>query len=592
MLSVHEDRVKRLRECLRGLGLDGFIIPRGDEHLGEYVAKSSERLAFISGFTGSAGLAIVLLDRAVVFSDGRYELQLETETDPEIWERRHVTETPPESWLKEHAAGLRIGYDPWLISADGLKKFASSMLEPVATNPVDQVWTDRPAPPMAPAIPHDIRYAGEDSGAKRARLAESLRKDGQDAAVLTDPASVAWLFNLRGGDVEFTPVPLSFAILHADATATLFIAAGKLTDETRLHLGNAVEIAEPTRMQEVLSRLAGKIVRYDPASMPVWFQTTLEGAGAEIAVKPDPVSLSRATKNATEQDGARAAHLRDGVAMVRFLAWFSQAAPFGHETEISAAERLQAFRRRGALFKGESFPAISGAGEHGAIIHYRVSEESNRPIQPDEVYLIDSGAQYSDGTTDVTRTIWTGPSGAPQTVKDHVTRVLAGHIALSTVVFPEGLAGTHLDTLARAALWRVGLDYDHGTGHGVGSYLSVHEGPAGISRAAKPVPLEPGMILSNEPGYYLPGAYGIRLENLELVQRAEIPGAVKKFLRFETLTLAPFDRALIDPALLTPDALRWLNGYHSRVFQMIAPQLAKPGDESALAWLRGATAPI
>jgi len=572
--------------------LDGFIIPRGDEHLGEYVAKSSERLAFISGFTGSAGLAIVLLKRAVIFSDGRYALQLETETDPAVWERQHITETPPEAWLKEHAAGLKIGYDPWLISADGLKKLAKSTLQPVARNPVDEIWADKPATPMAAVVPHDLGYAGEDSATKRERLAEILREEGQDAALLTDPASVAWLFNLRGGDVEFTPVALSFALLRADSTAILFIAAAKLTDETRAHLGNAVEIAEPDRMQEEIGRLAGKTVRYDPAAMPVWFQRTLEDSGAKVAEKPDLVSLPRAAKNAIEQDGARTAHLRDGVALVRFLAWLSASAPLGGETEISASEQLLEFRRCGALFKGESFPAISGAGEHGAIIHYRVSAESNRPIRPDEVYLIDSGAQYSDGTTDVTRTVWTGPSPAPQTVKDHFTRVMAGHIALSTAVFPAGVAGPHLDTLARGALWQVGLDYDHGTGHGVGSYLSVHEGPVGISRAAKPVPLDSGMILSNEPGYYLPGAYGIRLENLELVQPVDFPGATKKFLHFETLTLAPFDRQLIDPTLLTPEALQWLNRYHARVMAAIAPLLTEPSDGTALEWLRRATAPI
>jgi len=572
--------------------LDGFIIPRGDEHLGEYVAKSSERLAFISGFTGSAGLAIVLLKRAVIFSDGRYALQLETETDPAVWERQHITETPPEAWLKEHAAGLKIGYDPWLISADGLKKLAKSTLQPVARNPVDEIWADKPATPMAAVVPHDLGYAGEDSATKRDRLAEILREEGQDAALLTDPASVAWLFNLRGGDVEFTPVALRFALLRADSTAILFIAAAKLTDETRAHLGNAVEIAEPKRMQEEIVRLAGKTVRYDPAAMPVWFQRTLEDSGAKVAEKPDLVSLPRAAKNAIEQDGARTAHLRDGVALVRFLAWLSASAPLGGETEISASEQLLEFRRCGALFKGESFPAISGAGEHGAIIHYRVSAESNRPIRPDEVYLIDSGAQYSDGTTDVTRTVWTGPSPAPQTVKDHFTRVMAGHIALSTAVFPAGVAGPHLDTLARGALWQVGLDYDHGTGHGVGSYLSVHEGPVGISRAAKPVPLDSGMILSNEPGYYLPGAYGIRLENLELVQPVDFPGATKKFLHFETLTLAPFDRQLIDPTLLTPEALQWLNRYHARVMAAIAPLLTEPSDGTALEWLRRATAPI
>jgi Xaa-Pro aminopeptidase len=583
-------RLAALRAALQSRGLDGFIIPRADEHLGEYVPDSAQRLAFMTGFTGSAGLAIVLADRAAVWSDGRYTLQLATETDGALWEQLHITETPPEAWLKQHAAGeQKIGYDPWLVSADFLQKFSSVDLVPVAGNPVDEIWHDRPAPPMAPAVPRDAALAGEDSGEKRARLAKTLAEAGQDAAVLTDPASLAWLFNLRGADVEFTPIALGFAILNADATASIFMAPEKLPPETRAHLGNQVSTADRAALPAALAALAGKTVRYDPASMPVWFKTTLEAAGAKIAEGPDPVALPRACKNAAEQAGAREAHLRDGVAMVRFLAWLSDAEG---ETEISAGEKLRAFRAMGENFRGESFPAISGAGEHGAIIHYRVSPESNRPINPNEVYLIDSGAQYLDGTTDITRTIWTGPGAAPAAVKDHVTRVLAGHIALAMAVFPEGVAGPHLDAFARNALWQAGLDYDHGTGHGVGAYLSVHEGPAGISRAAKTVPLKPGMILSNEPGYYLPGAYGIRLENLLLVQPADFGAQKRKFLRFETLTFSPFDRALIEPALLTPAALDWLNEYHAQVRDDVGARLDPEKDAATLAWLATATAPI
>jgi Xaa-Pro aminopeptidase len=570
------------------MGLDGFIIPRADEHLGEYVPESAERLAYISGFTGSAGLAIVLQDKAAVFSDGRYTLQLEGETDAALWERLHITENPPEAWLKQQAAGKKIGYDPWLISAGTLARFTGAEMVAVSSNPVDETWRDRPAPPMAPAVPRALALAGEDSGAKRSRIAQTLAEAGQDAAVLTDPASLAWLFNLRGADVEFTPIALGFSILQADATAAIFMAGAKLPPETRAHLGNEVATAERNALPAALAALAGKTVRYDPASMPVWFKTTLETAGAKISEGADPVALPRACKNEAEQAGARAAHLRDGVAMARFLAWLAQAAPAGLETEISAAEKLLAIRAQGENFRGESFPAISGAGEHGAIIHYRVNPESNRAIKPDEVYLIDSGAQYLDGTTDITRTVWTGPGPPPAAVKEHVTRVLAGHIALAEAVFPEGVAGPHLDAFARAALWRAGLDYDHGTGHGVGAYLSVHEGPAGISRAAKNVALKPGMILSNEPGYYLPGAYGIRLENLLLVQNAEFSGRSKRFLRFETLTLAPFDRELIEPSLLTPAALDWLNAYHARVLSALAPLVEAP----VLAWLEAATAPI
>ncbi len=588
MTSEHNARLSALRAVLAARGLDGFLVPRADEHLNEYVPESAERLAFLTGFTGSAGLAVVLPGRAAVWSDGRYTLQLAEQTDGALWERLHIIEDKPEAWLARHAAGLLIGYDPWLMSADALARYTGVALVPVAGNPIDEIWSARPAPPMSPVVPQELRFAGESSAEKRARLAATLREAGQDASVLSDPASLAWVFNIRGGDVEFTPLPLGYALLFADGTASLFMAGAKISPTLRTHMGNEVAVAEPAALPAALDALAGKSVRYDPASMPVWLKSRLTDSGAKIAEAPDPVALPRATKNAVEQEGARAAHLRDGVALVRFLAWLAQAAPTGGETEISAATRLLAEREKEALFKGESFPAISGAGEHGAIIHYRVTPESNRPIRPNEVYLIDSGAQYLDGTTDVTRTIWTGPDPAPGAVKEHVTRVLAGHIALTELVFPTGVAGPHLDAFARAALWQAGLDYDHGTGHGVGSYLSVHEGPAGISRAAKAVPLVPGMILSNEPGFYLPGAYGIRMENLVLVQPADFPGSARKFLRFETLTLAPFDRALIEPALLSPAALARLNQYHATVRDALSPFL----DGAARAWLVAATATI
>ena len=585
MNSEHSRHLAALRAHLAAAGLDGFIIPRADEYLGEYVPPSAERLAWLTGFTGSAGLAIVLAGEAAVFSDGRYTLQLAQETDPALWQRLHIIEDKPEAWLLARAVGKRIGYDPWLISPEGLKRFTEVELVAVETNPVDAIWPDRPAPPLAPAVAHPAPFAGESAAAKRARLAAQLREAGQDAAILTDPASLAWLFNIRGADLEFCPFALGYALLRADASATIFMAPEKLSPDLRAHLGPEVTVQDRAALPGAIAALKGQCVRFDPASQPAWFETALTAAGARLAAGPDPVALPRALKNPTEQAGARAAHQRDGVAMVKFLAWLSTAQG---ETERSAAARLLGLRAQGALFKGESFPAISGAGEHGAIIHYRVTPESDRPIRPDEVYLIDSGGQYLDGTTDITRTIWTGPSPAPAEVRAHVTRVLAGHIALARAVFPEGVAGAHLDAFARQELWRAGLDYDHGTGHGVGSYLSVHEGPAGISRAAKPVPLAAGMILSNEPGYYLPGAYGIRLENLVLVQQAEFPAARKPFLCFETLTLAPFDRALIDPALLGRDALDWLNAYHARVYDTLAPAL----DEPARRWLHAATAPI
>ena len=590
MMTEHNARLTALRAALRSRQLDGFLIPRSDEHLGEYVPPAAERLFYISGFTGSAGLALVLLEGATIWSDGRYTLQLETQTDATLWTRVHITETPPEDWIKQHAAWAKIGYDPWLISADMLRRFDGIEMIPLDSNPLDEIWTDRPAAPMAQAVPQAQTYAGASSAAKRSEIAKVLQDAGEDAALLTDPASLAWLFNLRGTDVEFTPIALGFAILNADTTASLFMAPEKLPAETRSFLGNQVTTADRAALAPALAALSGKTVRYDPATMPVWFKTTLERAGAKIAEAADPVALPRARKNATEQNGARAAHLRDGVAMVRFLAWLAEAAPTGRETEMSAAARLLAQRARADMFRGESFPAISGAGEDGAIIHYRVTPQTNRAIKPNEVYLIDSGGQYLDGTTDITRTIWTGPDAAPVDIKDHVTRVLAGMIALAQAVFPEGVSGAHLDAFARNALWQAGLDYDHGTGHGVGSYLSVHEGPASISQKAKPVPLQPGMILSDEPGYYLPGRYGIRMENLLLVQEAAFPASSRKFLKFETLTLAPFDRHLILPALLNPAARAWLNAYHARVRAALTPFLQD--EPKTLEWLLKATTAI
>lgn len=592
MIPQHNNRISALRAWLSSHDLDGFMVPRSDEHLGEYVPAAAERLAFISGFTGSAGLAIILADKAAIFSDGRYTIQLKDETDAALWERIHITEHPPETWLQANAAGLNIGYDPMLISADFLARFSGSKMIPVTENPIDVIWTDRPALPMAPAIPHDVTYAGQTSASKRQNLAEMLKEAGQDAAILTDPSSLAWLFNIRGSDVEFTPIALGFALLNADATAEIFMPPQKLPPETVAHLGPDIKIAERSALPAALAAMTGKTIRYDSATMPIWFKTALEAAGAKIALGPDPVALPRACKNATEQAGSRTAHLRDGVAMVRFLAWLAEVALGGGETEISAAAKLVSCRATGSKFKGESFPAISGAGKHGAIIHYRVSPKTNRALKPNEVYLIDSGGQYLDGTTDVTRTVWTGPAPAPGAIREHFTRVLAGHIAIAALVFPEGIAGAHIDVMARHSLWQAGLDYDHGTGHGVGSYLSVHEGPASISRTAKPVTLQPGMILSNEPGYYLPGHYGIRLENLVLVQPAPFTESPRKFLHFETLTLVPFDTALIDPAFLSPSALNWLNAYHALVRERLETQCGSELDAKTLAWLAKATAPI
>ena len=584
------ERLGALRAELARMGVQGFLIPRADEHLGEYVPRSAERLAWLTGFTGSAGLAIVLPQQAAVFSDGRYTLQIRNQIDVALWEPRHITEEPAAEWLAAHADGLVIGYDPWLHSEPALERLTRPgvTFRALPANPIDAIWADRPSAPEAPARAHPLSYAGKPSTEKRSEAAAALCAAGEDAVVLADAHSIAWLLNIRGGDLDHTPLALGFALLFADGAVSLFMDPAKLDHDTRAHLGNAVAIAPRDAMPAALSALKGKRVRIDPEATPSWFTDWLRDAGAEIRAGEDPCRMPRACKNAVEQQGARAAHQRDAVAMVRFLRWFAEEAPKGGLNEISAAARLLAFRREVPLFQAESFPAISGAGENGAIVHYRATEESHRAIHPNECYLIDSGGQYLDGTTDITRTLWTGPGAAPPRLRECVTRVLKGHIALATLRFPAGVAGPHLDALARRPLWDAGLDYDHATGHGVGSYLSVHEGPAAFSRAARVVALAEGMILSNEPGYYATGEFGIRLENLLLVQKAEIAAATKPFLEFETLTLAPFDRALIEPALLTVAEREWLNAYHARVAAEVAPHL----DAETAAWLRAACAPI
>lgn len=583
------DRLAAFRAEMARQGLDGFLVPRADEHLGEYVPARADRLRWLTGFSGSAGLAVVLADRAAAFTDGRYVLQLAEQTDPALWERRHITDEPPTDWLAQNAkAGARIGYDPLHFSEEAVQRYAEKGLALVATenNPIDAVWADQPAAPMAPALPHPIAFAGLESAKKRELVAASLAAERQDAAVVTDPASIAWLLNIRGDDVPFTPFALGFLLVHADGGCELFMAPQKVPEETRAWIGNAVSVQDRAALPAALARLKGKRVRVDASGSPAWFAQTLRAAGAEVVAGMDPCILPKARKNEVERQGSRNAHHRDAVAVSRFLRWMESAA--GRETEMSAAAQLIAFREQVSMFRGESFPAISGSGPNGAIIHYRVSEETNRAIQPDELYLIDSGAQYSDGTTDITRTVWTGPGAPPAEIKARWTRVLKGHIALATLVFPRGVAGAHVDAFARSALWQVGLDYDHGTGHGVGSYLSVHEGPVSISRAAKPIPIEAGMILSNEPGFYLPGGYGIRLENLIMAVEAEFPGAAKPFLRFETLTWAPFDRRLIDTSLLTRAEVEWIDGYHAQVEAIVGPQLE--GEEKA--WLAAACASL
>jgi len=578
------DRLVALRLAMAELGLDGFLVPRADEHLGEYVPPRAERLAWLTGFTGSAGLAIVLRDEAALFTDGRYWLQAAEQIDPAAFQRLHMTEQPPPTWVAGRAK--RVGYDPWLLSGEAVGRYGSAgvTMVPVSPNPIDALWPDRPPSPDGPAIVHPLAYAGVPTAVKVAAVANILGEAGQDACVLTDTASVNWLLNIRGTDIPFIPVAMGYAVVHADRRVDLFMDAPKLSPAVRRWLGVRVTCAEPAGFVPALAALSGRRVRVDPVGAPVAVAQALRAAGATTVDGTDPCLLPKAYKNPVEQAGARAAHQRDGAALCRFLCWLDRTTGL---TEQSAAARLLSFRQGLDRFMGESFPAISAAGEHGAVIHYRVTPQSDRALGHDEVYLIDSGAQFLDGTTDVTRTLWTGPSAPPAELRRRYTRVLQGHIALATTVFPHGVAGPHLDAIARRPLWFEGLDYDHGTGHGVGSFLSVHEGPCSLSRAARPVPIEAGMILSDEPGFYLPGEYGIRLENLLLVQPFDTPGA-RRFLRFETLTLAPFARGLIDAALMNRDEQEWVDSYHARVLAEIGPGLSP--DEQA--WLTGACAPI
>jgi Xaa-Pro aminopeptidase len=593
-LLPRAERLARLRRELTMRGLGGFVVPRSDEHQGEYVPPRGQRLAWLTGFTGSAGLAVVLRDRAALFVDGRYTLQAAQQVDGDLFEIHHLIDEPPARWIGAAlAAGAMLGYDPWLHTPQEVERFraaaqkAGASLRAVADNPLDRVWPGQPAAPLAPVVPHAGEFAGESAQSKRARLARGLAGEGVAAAVLTMPESIAWLLNIRGGDVPHTPLPLSFAILRNDATVTLFIDRRKLAPGLDRHLGNGVAIAMPDQLGLALDALAaeGGLVQADPASAASWIFDRLDAAGARMHRAADPCVLPKACKNIVEVDGARAAHRRDGAALTRFLAWLMQEAPKGGLCEIAASDRLEAFRREGEYFRDLSFPTISGAGSNGAIVHYRAMPETEKRLEPGTLYLLDSGAQYLDGTTDVTRTVAIGEPSAE--MRDRFTRVLKGHIALALARFPKGTTGTQLDGFARRGLWQAGLDYDHGTGHGVGSYLGVHEGPQRISKAPSTQPLLPGMIVSNEPGYYKTGAYGIRIENLVLVQPSN-GAAEREMLGFETLTLAPIDRNLVDPSLLDDDEIAWLDAYHAHVREVLTPLV----DPNTAHWLAAAAAPI
>ena len=598
LMNTHEARLSALRKELAAQGLDGFVVPISDEHMSEYVGGYAQRLQWLTGFNGSAGTAVVLKDRAAIFVDGRYTLQVRDQVDGRFYDYESVPETSVAAWLGAHAPeGAGIGYDAWLhgkrwAEAAGKALAArGAALVAVEGNPVDAIWGDQPAPSAAPALVHGEAFAGQSSEAKRAHVSEWLAGKALDAAVITALDSVAWLLNVRGSDVERTPVALSFVIAHADGTADWFVAPEKVTPDLRAHLGNAVRIVPRDGFVPALRALAGKRVAVDPERAVQAVFAELQDA--EVVEARDPCVLPKAIKNPVEQAGQRAAQARDGAAVTRFLHWLAEAAPQGGVTEIDAAERLHQCRRETGDLRDLSFDTISGAGPNGAVVHYRVSEETNRTIEPNSVYLVDSGGQYPDGTTDITRTVWIGPGDAPAEVRDRFTRVLKGHIALARAVFPAGTVGSQLDTLARQFLWAAGLDYAHGTGHGVGSFLSVHEGPQRIGKGAggqggTEQELLAGMILSDEPGYYKTGAYGIRIENLVLVEERAIPGAEGAFLGFETLTHAPIDRALVEVSLLDADERAWWNAYHARVLAIVGPQLdAAPRD-----WLTAQCASI
>jgi Xaa-Pro aminopeptidase len=588
-------RLAALRTELARIGATGMIVPRADRHQNEYLPACEERLAWLTGFTGSAGTAIVMLDRAVLFVDGRYTLQVREQTDPSLFTIAHLVETPPSEWIEKNLGPAdRLAYDPWLHTVEGAERLAKACSAAGATlaaldaNPIDAIWTNRPAPPLGPVVLHDMRYAGQEAESKLARIRGEVAKLKADAIVISDPHAVAWAFNIRGSDVAHTPLPLSFAIVPQVGRPSLYVDGRKLSNDVRHHLEGLADVHEPGALTRDLAALAQlkRTIRLDQATASDALARLIDGHGGKISRGADPIALMKAVKNPVEIAGARAAQARDGAAVVRFLAWFDREAPRGQLTEIEAVKALETFRRDTGMLKDISFATISGAGPDGAIVHYRVTQRTDRKVAPGELFLIDSGGQYLDGTTDITRTVAVGEP-TPE-MRDRFTRVLKGHIAIARAVFPEGTTGAQLDPLARQYLWQAGLDFDHGTGHGVGSYLSVHEGPARISKLGSTA-LKRGMILSNEPGYYKTGAYGIRIENLVLVvEGPKIEGAEKALNAFETLTLAPIDRRLIAPALLTADETAWLDDYHARVAATLSPLL----DADTRPWLDAATRPL
>jgi Xaa-Pro aminopeptidase len=588
-------RVKALRAELARRGLDGFIVPHADRYQNEYLPACAERLAWLTGFTGSAGAAIVLADRAVIFVDGRYQVQVTEEVDDAIFTIEHLVEQPPPVWIEANLkAGHELGYSPWLHTVDGAERLAKACvaarasLVPVVDNPIDAIWSGRPSPPLGAVVLHALRYSGEEAQHKIARVGAEMAKLAADTLVVSDPHAVSWLFNIRGSEIPHTPVVLAFALVPKAGRPALYVDARKLSNDIRSRLEEIAAVRAPADFERDLAALGAekRTVRLDAASCPEAIARLVADNGGTIVRGSDPITPMKAIKNAAEIAGARAAQTRDGVAVTRFLAWFDREAPDGKLTEIDAVEALESFRRDTGLLKDVSFPTIAGAGSDGAIVHYRVTRRSNRHIAPNELFLLDSGGQYEDGTTDITRTVAVGTPTDED--RKNFPLLLQGHIAIACAVFPDGTTGAQLDTLARQFLWRSGLDFDHGTGHGVGSYLSVHEGPARISKLGT-APLKRGMILSNEPGYYRTGAYGIRIENLILVsEAAPVAGAEKPLNAFETLTLVPIDRRLIEPAMLSTDEIAWLDAYHARVRAVLLPLIDAP----TRPWLEAATVPL
>ncbi len=591
-------RMAKLRSLFDSLGIDGFLVPRVDEHQGEYVAARSERLAWLTGFSGSWGQALLLRNAAHVFVDGRYTVQASQQLDTALFKIEDLVATPPAKWIPDNLqSGARIGFDPWLHTISEVKSLEAAMAElggkliALETNPIDQIWADQPAPPRGEVTIQPLELAGKTARDKLAELRESLLKSKADATVLTDPSSLAWTFNIRGSDVPHTPVPLGFAIIRAAGDPIIFLDEKKMPIKTRAYLTQLAEILPPENLAAALIEIAaGKSVGLDPTLAAEKLRRLVMDAGGNVIDLTDPCRLPRARKNDVERQGARAAHRRDGAGVASFLTWYDEQAP-GSLDEIGAAIKLEECR----VAAGEanqmplldvSFPSISSTGPNGAINHYRVTTASNLRLQPGELFLLDSGAQYRDGTTDITRTLPVGE--VSDEYKRRFTLVLKGMIAISMLRFPKGTKGSEIDAFARAALWSAGLDYAHGTGHGVGSYLSVHEGPQRIAKVGV-TPLEPGMILSNEPGYYKPGEYGIRIENLILVSEpCAIVGGDVEMMEFETLTLAPIDKRLVDTSLLTRAELHWLDTYHARVLAEIGPIVDAP----TRTWLETATAPF